>query len=393
MRDSFYLAWKYLAFYKWRSALLIISIGTIIFLPNGLRRLIEDSEAQLMDRANTTPLIVGAKGSASDLVINTLYFQQERIETISQQAINDIAETGLGQPIPVYSVFNARRFPIVGTDLSYFEFRKMTLAEGRLFSFLGECVIGADVAQALDLKAGDHIVSSPENFFDLAGVYPLKMLIVGVLDETNSPDDKAIFTDLKTTWVIEGLGHGHEDLEEIDDPSVVLKSDDGSLTATAKLKIYQEITEETRDKIHFHGDPSTYPISSLIVVPKDEKSGTILRGRFESGDITNQITVPTSVIDNLLQSIFRIKQVFDLMFVLVGVATVLIFILVVALSLRLREDEINTLFILGSNRGKILQMLAMEVLLVIVASGLVAGALFAGTGFFVDDFIQRFVLG
>ena len=61
----------------------------------------------------------------------------------------------------------------------------------------------------LGLGPGDSLVSSPENFFDLAGVYPLKMEIVGVLETSDSPDDLAVFTDLKTNWIIMGLGHGH----------------------------------------------------------------------------------------------------------------------------------------------------------------------------------------
>ena len=56
------------------------------------------------------------------------------------------------------------------------------------------------------LKAGDSLVSSPESLFDLAGVYPLKMYVAGVLNKSHTSDDLAVFVDLKTTWVIQGLG-------------------------------------------------------------------------------------------------------------------------------------------------------------------------------------------
>ena len=42
-------------------------------------------------------------------------------------------------------------------------------------------VIGAEVADRLGIAAGDSLLSSPETVFDLAGVYPLKMRIVGVM--------------------------------------------------------------------------------------------------------------------------------------------------------------------------------------------------------------------
>ena len=64
-------------------------------------------------------------------------------------------------------------------------------------------VIGADVAKQLSLKTGDSLISTPETVFDIAGIYPLKMNIVGVLKQSHTPDDRAVFVDLKTAWIIE----------------------------------------------------------------------------------------------------------------------------------------------------------------------------------------------
>ena len=82
--------------------------------------------------------------------------------------------------------------------MDYFEFRNLKISEGRNLQFVGECVIGSSVAEELNLSPGDSIISSPENYFDLAGVYPLKMTVVGILGKSGSADDKAVFTDLKT---------------------------------------------------------------------------------------------------------------------------------------------------------------------------------------------------
>lgn len=392
MKNSIYLAVQYLKFYRLRSILLIAAIAIILFLPNGLKKLISDSEHQLMDRAEVTPLIIGGKGSSSDLVLNTLYFQQEKIAQLKMQDVNEANATSFGEAIPIFSAFHARKYPIVGTDLDYLDFRNLKMREGRRFSYIGECVVGATVASSLNLQAGDHIVSSPENFFDIAGVYPLKMKITGVLEQSYTPDDKAIFTDLKTTWVIAGLGHGHDNPEEINDPSIVLNPGDSNLATTAKLKMYQEITETNRDKIHFHGDENGYPISSIIFKPTDQKSATLLRGRFEAQEMLSQITVPAQVIQNLIQRIFRIQQLFDLMFILVGLATFLIFMLIMMLSVRLRKVEIDTLFILGSSKGKLFQMLGVEILILLLSSSFIALILYQGTGLFVDYFIQKFIL-
>ena len=92
MKQSFYLAYRYLAYHKIRTSVLIVAIAIVIFLPIGLQKLIVESELRMKSRAETTPLIVGAKGSSTDLVINTLYFQQEKIENISMKIVDELRE-------------------------------------------------------------------------------------------------------------------------------------------------------------------------------------------------------------------------------------------------------------------------------------------------------------
>jgi len=392
MKQSLYLAYKYLSFHKLRSLILIASLGLIIFLPNGLRKLIEESETRMMARADSTPLLIGAKGSSTDLVINSLYFRQEKIESIRMSFTDTLSATGFGNPIPILSSFKARGFSIVGTTLDYFDFRKLKISEGRKFAIVGECVIGSHVAQSLNISEGDSLISSPENYFDFAGVYPLKMTVVGVLKETNTPDDQAVFTDVKTNWIIMGLGHGHEDVTRTQDQSVILNKDSSNVTANAKLYMYNVINPKNLGSFHFHGDISEYPITSIIFVPKDTKSSTLLRGRFESKELINQIVVPSRVVETLLQSIFRIKQIFNTVFILVGFATLLILGLIVTLSIRLRKDEIFTMFTIGSSRGKIVEIIGFELLILIVFSLIAAAILYQFTGYFVDDFINYFIL-
>ena len=148
--------------------------------------------------------------------------------------------------------------------MDYLDFRQLRIIQGRNLGFVGECVIGSQVAEKLDLIAGDSLISSPENFFDLAGVYPLKMQIVGVLEPSNTPDDQAIFIDLKSNWVIMGLGHGHQDLAKVYDPTLIMDRGQDSVTASAKLYIYNEINGKNLDSFHFHGDIGDYPLLYII---------------------------------------------------------------------------------------------------------------------------------
>jgi putative ABC transport system permease protein len=388
MLNTLYIAWRYISFNRIKTAILVGCITLISFLPIALELLLDESERQLMSRAVTTRLVVGAKGSSLDLVMNTLYFGDEVPELITMEASDRIMETDLALPIPVYVRFRARGNPIVGTTLDYFDFRSLKVAEGRSLAVLGDCVLGAEVAENLGLDPGDNLVSSPETLFDLAGVYPLKMKVVGTLEKSYTSDDLVVFVDLKTAWVIQGLGHGHEDVVKIKDPTLILKRSEDNVAATAKLFHFQEITENNMDSFHFHGNLSSYPITAVIAVPYDTKSGTILRGRYLSREETHQIVKPSEVIDGLLQNIFRIKNVLDAVISVVALATILAMVLVFALSLRLRHREIQTIFKIGCRRMTVVRLIAAEIFIIVVISGLLCGAMMFLVSQFANDLVR-----
>ena len=389
MMHSFYLAWQYLSFNKFKAGTLVACVTLIAALPLSLSLLLDESERQLLSRAQDTPLLLGAKGSALDLVMNSLYFDDENPESISMRAVDQLLASGLADSIPLYIRFQARSFPIVGTTIDYMDFRGLRLAAGRQMALLGECVLGASVAESLGLKPGDSLLSSPETVFDLAGIYPLKMKVVGVLQRSHTPDDLAVFVDLKTTWVIEGLVHGHQDVSRVKDESLIMQRTETGVVASPKLFQYNEITADNIDSFHFHGDAGEYPLTAVIAVPHDVKSSTILRGRYLQDEVLHQIVLPEKVIDGLLQNIFRIKDVMDAVIVIVGAATLLALVLVFSLSLRLRQRELQTIFKLGCSRLTVVRLLAAEILLI----GLLAGVLCGGLLFIVDVYSSDVVRG
>jgi putative ABC transport system permease protein len=209
-----------------------------------------------------------------------------------------------------------------------------------------------------------------------------------VLERSHSPDDIAVFVDLKTAWIMQGLMHGHEDLSRVTDPQLILDRDDKNITGSPKVYEYTEITEDNIDEFHYHGDPSQAPVTAVIVVPFDDKSGTILRGRFLSGEETLQIIEPEETIDTLLQSIFQIKSVLDAVILVVGAGTVMALILVFALSLRLRQREIRTIFMIGCRRMTVARLLAAEISIVMLLSALICAAFLVVVGQYDNQMVR-----
>jgi putative ABC transport system permease protein len=403
------LARRYLAFHKVQTLIVVGCITATIYLPVVMHLLLADFQQQLTSRGESTPLVIGAAGSRFDLALHALYFETQPPHSISMQEVSDTRTSGLAVPIPLLVRQRARGYPIVGTTLDYLDFRQLQLRRGTTLLRLGDCVLGARVARKLGLEPGDRLLSDPENVFDIAGAYPLSMRVAGVFDESHSPDDNMVFVDLKTAWIIEGIGHGHQDLggpqsadaagtgqrengsNQLGD-GVILQQTDREIVAGAALRHYTEITEQNVGSFHFHGEPKSFPLTAIIALPHDEKSATLLMGRYQADDQAAQILQPATIVDELLQMVFRAKQFFDVGAVVLIAVTVMFLTLVVLLSRRLRRREMQTLVKLGCSRYMIVGMQTAELSLVMLMSGLSAAALSAVTMAIVPSLLRMWMV-
>ena len=392
MKGVPHLALRYLAHNRLKTTVLVLSLTLIFFLPWGLQVLVEQGSADLLARAESTPLLVGSRGSPLELVLSSIYFDVDPPAPLTWGDREKVLESGLATAIPLRLGFRASGYPIVGTGLKYFDFRRLELASGHFPTILGECALGSSVAAELDLGPGDTVVSSPETVFDLAGVYPLRMKVTGVLAPAFTADDRAVFVDVKTAWVIEGLGHGHQDLSAPEASAAVLDRDDDNITANAAVVEYNEITEETLSSFHFHGDLMEYPLSAMLVVPRDERSEVILRGRWEDPATTTQIVRPRVVMEDLLSTILTLRTFILAGSALMAIGTISTTALVFWLSLRLRRREILTLHKIGGSRRAIAGLLASEAVLVLAVSAGLATLLVALVSRYAADIAKALVL-
>lgn len=391
MWGALFLGWRYLAHHRVKSCILVASITLMVFLPSATRLLVEDSAAALTSRAELTPLVLGAGGGDLELVLNTLYFSMEVPPPLENTALATAQETGLATFIPINVQFHAQGAPVVGTNLDYFTFRNLELADGRHMGLLGEAVIGAAVAAERGLGPGDHVISSPESVFDLAGVYPLKMPVVGVLRPTGTTDDQAIFVDLRTTWVIEGLGHGHMDLQDAEAGQAVLTRNDETIVANASLRQYSEITPDNIGDFHFHGSSDGFPLTGIIAIPPDHKNNTLLQGRYQDHPSGLKLVVPGDVLDDLLETVFTVQNYVVLALAILGLATIAVVTLVFLLSQQLRRGEFHTLSRIGASRAYIGLLVASEVGFVFILSVIFALALTMTTRHYATQIMQSFL--
>ena len=146
------------------------------------------------------------------------------------------------------------------------------------------------------------------------------MRITGVLAPNHTPDDEAVFVDLKTAWIIEGLAHGHQDLADPDAASAVRSREGNVIQANASVVEFNEVTEDNIDSFHFHGDPATYPLSAAILIPDSKKNRALALGEYQSETSTEQIVIPLVAITQLTETLFATRKMILAAFILLGAA-------------------------------------------------------------------------
>ncbi len=357
MKGIVFLTWRYLTHRPWRSLILVLSLALIIYLPLAIQVFVAESSRLVMQRAEATPLILGRRGSEVELTLNSLYFTPQKTRALTYKDYTALNDKKRGQAVPLHVVFRAGDYPIVGTSSVYFKKRMLHVDAGVFVDEIGQCVIGAQVARERGLNVGDSIASTPGNIFDLAGAYPLLMNVVGILKEAHSADDQAVFVSLKTAWILEGLGHGH-DLIVDDEPH------DG-------VERFTQITADNAESFHFHGDEGDFPLSAVLAFPEDPKDQALLLADYQ-GDDSLQLVKPQGQLQSLLETLFSTKDLVFYGFLTLAGMCLILLIFVWSLALRLREGELNAYRKIGmTQRARVILKVA-DLMVIVLLGAIVA---------------------
>ena len=383
MKQALHLAWRYVRHHAGRSLLLVACITLTALLPLAVNLLVQRYAQGLGARARSTPLLAGARGSRYDLVLNSLYFTGRVPRETTQAATAALVEKGRATAVPILARHEAGGHPLVGTTLDYFDRRGLVPATGRLPAMWGEAVVGAEAAEASDLSAGDTVLAARGSLYDMGMRYPLRLRVVGILARRGTPDDRAVFTDIHSVWILEGHGHGHKPPEELA-PAAILRDDPDHKVLGPQTVEYTEITQDNIASFHFHKPKRELPVTAMLVYPTNEKSETLLLAAFSEDDQL-QLLEPPEVVDELLGFVLTLKRFFDMNTWLVSIATALFLVLVVWLSIRIRRPELQTLAQIGVSRSAIAQVIVLELLMLLTVAALLA----VGGAFLVLQYLSR----
>ena len=210
-------AFKNMAVRKSRLLLVVLSIvisaGVALLSYNVAQQVNEG----IVSTAAYYDMIIGPSGSATQLAMNTMFFTDKPLGTISYEYVEELQKSGLVNlvvPFTMGDSYNSAR--IVGTTPVFLDGKP--LAQGAMFSEVYEAVVGSEVARMYGLKVGDEIVTSHGLNTSGAEHAASPLTVVGILKATGTAYDNAVFTSYKTVWAIHGSEeHEHEEDEDEDE--------------------------------------------------------------------------------------------------------------------------------------------------------------------------------
>jgi putative ABC transport system permease protein len=274
------IAWRNLLAKSVQSGLTVLIVASTIAMLTLVTLLSAGTHNGLVRATEPFDLIVGAKGSPNQLVLNTVFLQDAPIGNISHEIYEEIAVNPLvASAIPLAFGDNYKGYTIVGSGSGIFQHQPkagqeewLQLAAGRPFTLPFEAVVGAKAAQKLGLKLGDEFKSA-HGFISGGHVHDQAYHVVGILQAVNGPYDQAILVPIESIWLAHEkhepelgaeIAEGSHEHEHVHDVTAILIKPKGYSEA---MRLYQQFQSEPRAQIVF---PSQVIVQLFAILGQGE---------------------------------------------------------------------------------------------------------------------------
>lgn len=312
------MAWKYLCARPLASALTVSAIALGVSLVLATFLLTRGIRDGFVAGATDYNLIVGAKGSTTQLVLSTIFHidtPPPNIPATVQAMLHNDARVEVAVPVLMGDAYQGFRY--VATSTAYFtpapwQRKTFTVSTGRWWHDAPgdqptyEALLGAEVARQTGLRVGERFYEGEE-----MAEYPLT--VVGILRPTQSADDRAIFLALASFWAM------------------------NEVSRNAPIK----------------------PLTAVLVRPKRLSDLLSLHREFNHHEET-QAVLPSAVLLNIFNVLSLVEEVLHFILALVVLVALLSLFLSLYSATLERQRDIATLRALGASRATIVGLLVLE---------------------------------
>lgn len=231
-------------------------------------------------------MIIGPSGSSTQLAMNTMFFTDSPLGTISYEYVEKLEnDTRINVVVPFTMGDSYNGSKIVGTTPKFLDGKD--LKTGEMFNEEFEAVIGFNVAKKYKLTIGSTIITSHGLSEGGHNHEANPLVITGILKETKTAYDNVIFTSVNTVWETHNHSEDHDEGEEHENGEVC-----AILVKTKSFNYYNAIKKQYSED------------ASLLVINPSE----VLREVLENVDMSSQIVYIMCIII-LIMNIFIISVI------------------------------------------------------------------------------------
>lgn len=168
--------------------------------------------------ADSFDLIVAAPGSQTDILFAVVYLDPTAVELLPPEvAARVLSDPNAAFAAPIGFGDSHDGNPVVGTTAEFVEHLGNGLAEGRVFAAMDEAVVGAlspaMPGDRLEIRHGhaDDLLEDADSHGDEDAPAHLHddVLVVGRMQPTGTPWDRAVVVPIEYIWSAHAMGTGH----------------------------------------------------------------------------------------------------------------------------------------------------------------------------------------
>ncbi len=326
---------------KLRNFLTIFSILVSVMLIISVQNLTTQLKSNVIENAGAYDILVGAPGSSIQLVLNTIFYYDAPIANINIEYYESLQkDSRVANVVPIGMGDNYNGYKIIGTSNDFFT-DKYKLKSGELFKNNGEAVIGSTVAKITGLKVGDKF-SGMHGLTEEGGHAhaDFQYTVVGVLEQTKTPSDTVIYTDIESLWTVHGLEHNEHN-----------ENDD------------MEMDDEHDESMH--GNSSENLITALLVKTTSLSNQVMVTNDLNKNNDIQAIN-PAATLRKLLVMLNAGEIVVTLVaYVSIFLSIIVLFTTMLSASIERRKD-ISILRALGANRKTVFKTILLETLIIAI---------------------------
>lgn len=337
----FKFAFKNMAIKKAKIVLIVISIVISACVGILAYNISEQVDSGFKTTAAYYDMIIGPSGSSTQLAMNTMFFTDKPLGTISYEYVEQLQkDTRVNKVVPFTMGDSYNGAKIVGTTADFLEGKE--LREGEMYSEKFQCVIGSAVAEKYGLSLGSTLVTSHGLTEGGHAHEGNPLTVVGILAATKTAYDNVIFTPCETVWAT------HDYSEE--------ESEEAEHTGTHEEEEPQEHTHTSEDTHSHQESADTHEEHGEVcaILVKSKSFNAYSQISAEYGENSKLLVInPSEVLREVLENVDMSTQIVYILCIIILIMNIFIISVITLLNMYDSKKEIALMRLIGIGMKKI----------------------------------------